>query len=102
MPREQINHPRIRTENPGTPNERHVADDDICAHVGWNRAGWVQTSLSMSHERFSNLAESHAKGEFGVGGETVDVFSDVLDRAQINKMINTLRKARDQAYGKDA
>jgi hypothetical protein len=30
------------------------------------------------------------------------VFTEVLDRGQINNMIRTLRRARDQAYGPDA
>lgn len=101
MPREQINFPKIRTENPGTPNERHVADDAICAHVGWNKAGWVQVSLSLSCDRLSQIAKDYETGAH-VSSTEAALFSDVLDRAELNKMIQTLRKARDQAYGKDA
>ena len=97
MPKEQINHPKIITRNEGTPNEVHEATDATCVHVGWNRAGWVQVSLSLSRERMHKWVASLTHDE-----PSLSLYSEVLDRGEINRLIRTLRKARDQAYGADA
>jgi len=100
MPKEQINYPRVRQiEQDGAtltvPDVSRVPDD-ICVHVGWNRAGWVQVSLSLYAERLAQIAS-----QVGTDHE-VSVYSETLSREEINKMIRALRKARDQAYGSDA
>lgn len=98
MPREQINHAPIIIKHEGTPNERHEALDAICAAVGWNRAGWAQVSLSLSRSRLQQLANEYSE----LPSDEVSLYSEVLTRTELNKMIKTLRKARDQAYGADA
>lgn len=98
MPREQITYPPIVTENEGTPNERHVTREFTGVSVGWNRAGWVQVNLDLPTEALKKVLESYTNDN---RGDAV-VYSDVLSRTDINKMIRALRKARDQAYGADA
>jgi hypothetical protein len=53
--------------------------------VGWNKIGWVQ--IHMVPDQWEST------GEWTI----VD-----LDRASINRLIRTLRRARDAAYGADA
>jgi hypothetical protein len=97
MPKEQISFRQIDTvTDPATGRDVHTERDEITATVGWNRAGWVQVSLGLSQDRLRSIAGSYADEP------EVFIYSDVLGRSEINRMIQTLRKARDQAYGKDA
>lgn len=53
--------------------------------VGWNKVGWVQIHM------------------FPHGWESTGDWTIVdLERGDINRLIRTLRKARDAAYGSDA
>lgn len=78
MPKEAI--------HPSTPQR----DDEPLrmAEVGWHANGWVQLGI---------------KTEIRESGESVtgDVVATDLDRQQINNLIRVLRRARDQAYGRD-
>lgn len=96
MPREQINYRQIVTENAGTPNEIHTERPTTCVHVGWNRAGWVQVSLALPSVELAKWTASLSDDP------EPSLFSEVLTRDDVNKMIRALRKARDQAYGSDA
>lgn len=60
--------------------------------VGWQRNRHVQ--IGVVHG---------PPAELTINGERADpgLFMD-LDRGQINRLIHTLRRARDQAYGPDA
>ena len=73
MPRETI-----RTEGPTS------GAVDCGVSVGWQRDGFVQIATCQ-------------QGKEGLDGLFLD-----LNREQINRLIRTLRKARDQAYGSDA
>lgn len=53
--------------------------------VGWDKTGWVQ--IHMVPDQYEST------GDWTI----VD-----LDRAAINRLIRTLRKARDAAFGADA
>lgn len=70
---------------------RAPADSDdhtlpLAVHVGWDRVGYVQVAtVNLQYERHT--------AEHGW-------FAD-LDRGQINYMIRLLRRARDQAFGRD-
>lgn len=76
-----------------TINPRHHGTDDSPApfvRVGWDRVGCVQVATL-------------AGGDYDeVGGNARPGFYAELDRYGINRLIRTLRKARDQAFGADA
>lgn len=96
MPREQINYRQIVTTQ-DNDRELHTELPSTCVHVGWNRAGWVQISLALPKEKLDNWVASLTNDQ-----PEPSLFSEVLSRDDVNKMIRTLRKARDQAYGTDA
>jgi hypothetical protein len=128
MPREQITHnpivdrPLVGPDYPaGNPGEHlqavvHVEMPRRNVHVAWNRAaaGWVQIGIDVTVEELRGMlaaavaeAEAEARKQEHIG--TLDtenwqfrIVSDVLDRAEVNQTIATLRRARDTAYGKDA
>ena len=57
-------------------------------HIGWNKNLYVEVGVA----------------EYEVGTESINesgMFTS-LDREGINRLIRTLRTARDQAFGKDA
>lgn len=122
MPREQITHnPIIQSQTPpsvdGLPSATiNVEQSRRNVHVAWNprEAGWVQIAVDLTVAEIRSLLE-HAEreaaaaaranediGEYMTEAHPVKVFSDVLDRAEVNKTIHVLRRARDSAYGKDA
>lgn len=110
MPREQITERHTKpTENPNVFAEqprRHV-------HIGWDRSGWVQIGIDVSIGELRHMltaAETEAAaearklaamGELDVEAFTFRVHSDVLDRAEVNASVRTLRRARNAAYGAD-
>ncbi len=132
MAREQITHNRIiEFETPPTEpgtlmttarREQHRNN----VHVAWNRTGgsgalgvqhdvgWVQIGIDVSIADLRSMlaaAETEAQaearkladiGDLDVEAWTFRVTSDVMDRRETNLAINTLRRARDVAYGKDA
>lgn len=59
--------------------------DPLHPEVGWQPQCWVQLRIKPSSE-----------AEASESGLSVD-----LTRPQINKLIRVLKRARDQAYGKD-
>lgn len=102
MPKEQITYPRVRQveHNGGTltlPDTTGVSDD-VCVSVGWNRAGWVQVNLNTPTAHLASVLSSYTNDNAG----DATVYSETLSREEVNKLIRTLRKARDQAYGSDA
>lgn len=102
MPKEQINYPRIRQVlQDGASITLPVASevsDDVCVSVGWNRSGWVQVTLETPTKHLAQVLASYANDNVG----DAVVYSETLSREEVNKLIRTLRKARDQAYGSDA
>lgn len=95
MPREQITFRKIDTTTI-EDREVHTERETVNVHVGWNRAGWVQVSLAATRRNFEQVIEaSHGEPE-------IFLFSEVIERGDLNKLIRALRKARDQAYGSDA
>jgi hypothetical protein len=65
--------------------------------IGWDTDGAVQIGIETHDGR--SVAE-HLTG----GGETPADFRGLwgtLDRAGVNRLIRTLRRARDQAFGRD-
>jgi hypothetical protein len=92
MPKEQINHPKIVTSD-GHPGYT-VTEPTL--HVGWNRMGWVQIHIQAEPDYFKDASAD------STNADGISVFTEPLSRNEINKLIRTLRKARDQAYGQDA
>lgn len=76
MPREYVNIPSEPAE--------HVPDSTVT--VGWNKAApWMQIAVSQF-----------------VDGQEVQAWTHPMTRAQANALIRLLRKARDDAHGRDA
>lgn len=122
MPREQITHNQIidRRISQQTYGVEDVPDAIVHVevprrnvHVSWDRTGWVQLGIDMTIAELRGLldtgvkeaeaaARAHAHiGEYATDQHQVRVVSDVLDRAEVNATVRTLRVARDRAYGRD-
>ncbi len=108
MPREQINYPA-----PYEPSVANSADLAVHGeswpepevHVSWTRTadhgpGHVQVSLLLPVGYVKHLAAAldapDTPEPSGIGA-----YSPALTRDELNRMIRTLRRARDQAYGQD-
>jgi hypothetical protein len=100
MPREQINYPGAEMEmDPGTPGSSKVIKvADPALHVSWHQApaGHVQVAFEADPSYLKIALESPNEDN----GRT-SMYSPVLERVEINKLIRALRRARDQAYGRD-
>lgn len=108
MPREQINFP--------APFEPHFDNSpDLAVHgeswpepelnVSWTRAadhgmGNVQVSLLLPVGYVKHLGAALAEPD-GLEPSGIGAFSPSLGRDELNRLIRTLRRARDQAYGAD-
>lgn len=115
MPREQINYPKAATGTlmlegilSDTGGTATIAPDSPlsgevvtrCApvvHVGWQKDGWVQVAIEGDVSYFRFAAE-HPDGETS---DRSTVYVDPMSRDEINKLIRTLRRARDQVFGRD-
>jgi len=98
MPREQINTVDLTATPVGAATIQHEAG----LHVSWHGGddghdGHVQVALEADVSYLTFAAETP-------NGETSDrtlLYTPVLSRAEINKLIRTLKRARDKAYGAD-
>lgn len=74
-----------------TQAERKNCDEvwlrNRAVRIGWDRVGYVQLATVLQAGTDAEVDE----------GQFVD-----LDRESINRLIRTLRKARDAAFGSDA
>lgn len=87
MPREQITY--AQADSP------HVQPE---LHVSWNKAGSMPGHVQVAIEtNRPALATYLAEDETAIVG----VYTEVLSRGDINRLIQVLRRARDQAYGRD-
>jgi hypothetical protein len=81
-----------------TAQERRNCDEvglrNRAVRIGWDRIGYVQLATVL--QAGTDGAPGHEVAEVDEG-QFVD-----LDRESINRLIRTLRKARDQAFGADA
>lgn len=59
--------------------------------------GWVQVSIEAPSDWWDRFEESRKESDQSHYG----VFTDVLTRDEINKMIRTLRRARNAVFGSD-
>jgi len=110
MPREQINFPAPLEPSQdwnGTPPPVHgEAWPEPELNVSWTRAadhgpGNVQVSLLLPTAYVEHLAKSLADPDSPAGVSGIGAFSPSLPRDELNRLIRTLRRARDQAYGAD-
>lgn len=117
MPREQITHNQIMTEERSERDGIHSAIVNVevprrNVHVGWDKSGWVQLGIDVSVAELRDMlaaateqAESAKRatswGEYDTEQHPFRVVSDVLDRREVNDTIRVMRRARDAAYGRD-
>jgi len=121
MPKEMIGFPDVqqvhRNCHPGgCPPECVVMTDTWpqisvrWAAAGHDRTGNVQVSLVEYNDATWDeycarlekaIAERDAVRHVDLLGEKKETFSMVLSRSEINDLIKALRRARDQAYGRD-
>lgn len=113
MPREQINYGTVLvkpdddlswwpTDENGTAvpvaDLAHGIIGDSNLHVTWTRGAHVQVALEVS-VAYAQLAAETPNGE--TCSDMTMLYTPVLKRDEINKLIRTLRRARDAAYGPD-
>lgn len=107
MPREKINQAAPFTPVPdnsvGLPiHGESWPEPEV--HISWihgthDVAGHVQVAIDCDAEYLKHLVALAEDDR--VDGTNMLVFSPVLDRVAVNKLIRTARRARDQAYGRD-
>lgn len=104
MPKEIVQHykdDRVHAARPGKSGEHPASDGYFYGKnlaVTWNRLGWVQLQVGQAHY---TQTQSNPDA-FEIDSEEVVAVSEELSREEINKLIRTLRRARDAAYGADA
>ena len=108
MPREQITFakhemvtgPHLSDGTPD-PESSHTTMIEPELHVHWSPAaagGHVQMSLEVDVEWATRLVDDAAADD----RSRITIYAGVLTRAEINRAITILRRARDRAYGKDS
>lgn len=110
MPREKINQVRragdVRTDGKDSseplivrpPTAAAASFSEACVQVNWHREGeWVQVAIEGDLSYFRFVAD-HPNGETS---DRSTVYTPPLSRDEINKLIRTLRRARDQVFGRD-
>lgn len=73
---------------PDCPGSELVALDDSAVKVGWTK-GLAHVEVAVVHDR-DGSRESDP-----------DAWHSQLDRSGLNRLIRALRRARDDAFGKD-
>ena len=110
MPKEQVNFPGPFV--PRDPSKDGSTDDPIIhgeswpeptVHVRWlsanrNIDGHVQIAIEAPRDYLKMLTEGDGKCSFG---DMPGVYSPAMTRSELNRFILLLKRARDQAYGKD-
>ncbi len=78
------------------PEQLHT---DPSLDLSWNKdGGWVQISIDMERAQWLDNAEDLSKDESVVARA---IYTDALNRGEINNLIRNLRRARDAAFGAD-
>lgn len=106
MPREKINHAALfepRTDAGSGPEIHGESWPEPEVHIGWtcgvdHGPGFVQVSVDCPRAYILNLAEELRREPTQ---DSIGVFSPALVRDDVNALIRTSRRARDQAYGRD-
>lgn len=111
MPKEQINYPESyrlatglpvltddTTEIAGVPEESLPIRTEPAAFVGWQggEVGHVQLAMEMDIAHVAELLDQADEN-----ATRVTMWTGIIPRESVNKAIRVLRRARDQAYGRD-
>lgn len=111
MPREQINYPKpfepCESSTSGSTNDPIIHGEswsEPIVSVNWLGAtgdhdGHAQVSIEVSRKYLEMLADRDY--DQSSRGMTATVYSGVLARADLNRLVRSSRRARDQAYGRD-
>lgn len=92
MPREQI---QFRDYDGDT-----TAVGAPVTHLSWVVPYCVQVALEINPKWLEGALKEHEK--FAPADGKLLLYSEVMDRAEINHLIRLLRQARDKALGSDA
>jgi hypothetical protein len=98
MPREQINYPAPAVIVSGTG----IAQRDPALHVSWasgdldGEHGHVQVAFEADPS-YLRMAIDNPNEQ----ADRTSMYTPVLTRSEINRLIRVLKRARDSAYGKD-
>lgn len=102
MPREQINYPSTAYSVSGAPGDPEgITYRDPELHVNWHNdgvtgQGFIQVSLNIDTVQLEHLSK---RRDGKVSHQAI--YTPVLTRSEVNKLIRVLRTARDKAYGRD-
>lgn len=86
----------IRNRHDGQINDDGSIADATFIHLGWSK-GHAQAELAVFRPKDPMRFRANGDASF----DEVDGWCAQLDRAGINRLIRTLRTARDQAFGRD-
>ena len=109
MPKQQINFPESHTHLPApaypgeTPDELLTSWDPAIT-VHWDKGdfnGENGARVTIDLAVRPPLTRQEAAALQGSAPEAANAQTGPLSRAEINRLIAALRRARDQAYGKD-
>lgn len=116
MPREKINNPRSSdfvhwkaAEGEPTPKAwlpdsepgRQVDPDSAVAQVSWLKDSWVQLAIEADVSYLQFAADTPDGEPLTSDSQRSTVYTPPLSRDEVNHMIRTLRRARDQVFGRD-
>lgn len=102
MPREQINYPSAYFEmDADTGVSKKVAPADSALHVSWDTTGTLQIGYETDRKTAAEILDARSPHFDGGEPSRAVMYTPVLSRSEVNKLIRVLRRARDQAYGKD-
>lgn len=82
-------------------NINDEATEGFRAEVSWNPNGWVQVA-TVNQRSTLTLPGEQQTSDHQPDPEPFDGWRVTLDRAGVNRMIRSLRRARDAAFGADA
>ena len=102
MPRQQINYPRpdLTQVDPDTGVETPTPLGQILEFHWDGNHGTVQVSMSIDTEILQRVLEQERR-EDGVMPERIWFYTEALTRGDLQRIIKTARRARDDAYGAD-
>jgi len=97
MPRTQINFPALAGELSPVSEHPHATGEDTTIHIGWDKGNqWVQVGMEVDID-YARFAIDNPNGQ--TERRTV-MYTPVLSPAELDTMINALRKAKRKAYSK--
>lgn len=108
MPKEQINFPRWRKMEhslPGMASEQAAtAERDDTLFVRWHDGTQVEGYVQLATVSYKPCAWADSDDAVVWPSSALnpsETYSPVLSREDLNRLIKALRRARDQAYGRD-